>query len=190
MYKALTLLLILLLAQNQTPEEQSAEKELDRRLGLITDVVGKLKRQLRSENPQWSCSGERKTRYGSVSISLGCFLEQQAFHIDIKHYSSSDEAAADLKLNLQHPNYSAWREIGGLGEQAIVTDGCERTWLRFRKGQFFIYINGNVNDEAALAKSASSSEKLCEQEPDAISVQLSETASRVARAIDESIPAS
>src|ERR1044071_1398151 len=118
MSKTLTLLLVLLLAQQgQTADEKSAEKDIDRRLGLITEVVGKLRRQLRSEDSRWICSGEQKTRYGSVSISLGCFLEKQAFHIDITHYSSPDEAADDLKRNRQLPNYSDWREVEGLGEQ-------------------------------------------------------------------------
>jgi hypothetical protein len=190
MCKALSFLLVLILTQNQTANGQSAERELDRRLSLVTDIAGKLETQLRSENPQWFCSEGTRTKYGRVSVEIGCFLEKQAFHIDITHYFSVKEAAADLKVNLRNPNYPKWRKINDLGKQAIVTDGCERTWLRFRKGQFFIYINGNVNEEAIFTKPSKSSAKLCEQGRDAISQQLSETAGRIAKVIAEAIGAS
>jgi len=190
MFKPLIFLLILFLNLTQTPNEQSAEKELDRRLGLVTEVAEKLEKQLRSENPQWLCSQGTKTKYGRVAIEIGCFLERQAFHIEITHYSSPNEAAEDLKRNLHYPNYPKWRKIKDLGEQAIVTDGCERTWLRFRKKQFFIYINGNVNDEAIFAKSSNPSGKFCERGRDSISEELSKTASSIAKVIDESISAS
>jgi len=190
MCKALSFLLALILTQSQTANDQSAERELDRRLSLITEVAGSLEKQLRSENSQWFCSEGAKTKYSRVSVEVGCFLERQAFYIDVTHYSSVKEVAEDLKVNLRNPNYPEWRKINDLGEEAIVTDGCERTWLRFRKGQFFIYINGNVNDEAALAKPSNPSGKLCEQGRDAISEQLSETASRLAKVIAESIGAS
>ena len=189
MFKPLTFLLILFLTLTQAPNEQSAEKELDRRLGLVTDVAEKLEKQLRSENPKWFCSQGTKTKYGRVSVEIGCFLEKQAFHIDITH-SSPKEATQDLKSNLRYPNYPKWRKVKDLGEQAIITDGCERTWLRFRKRQFFIYINGNVNDEAIFAKPSNPSGKLCEQGRDAVSEELSKTASRIAKVIDESISAS
>jgi len=189
MCKVLTLWLVISLAQSQTANEQLGEKELEHRLGLITEVVGKLKRQLRTENPRWFCSGEQKTKYGSVSTRLGCFLNNQAFFIDTSHYSEVDEAAYNLKCSLDNPDYPEWRKINGLGEQAIVTDGCERTWLRFNKGHFFILINGNLNDENVHARPSYPSGKLCEKGRDAISERLSETASRVAKVIDESIVA-
>jgi hypothetical protein len=134
MCKALSFLLFLILAHHQMTNQQSAERELDRRLSLVTEVAGKLEKQLHSENPRWFCSEGTRTKYGRVSAEIGCFLEKQAFHIDITHYSSVKEAAKDLKVNLRNPAYPKWRKVHNIGERAIVTGGCERTWLRFRKG--------------------------------------------------------
>jgi hypothetical protein len=190
MHKALTFFLMLILSQTPSADRSSAEKELDRRLALVTDLAEKLGHRLRSENPEWWCSQDRKTKYGRVSIEVGCFLEKQAFHIEITHNSSPSEASEELKRNLHYPNYPEWRNVKGIGKRAIETDGCERTWFRFRKGQFFILINGNVNDESIFAKPSGTSEKLCEQGRDAISKELSQTARQIAKRIDESIGAS
>jgi hypothetical protein len=190
MYKALTFFLILILSQNPTADRSSAEKELDRRLALVTDLAEKLGHRLRSGDPKWWCSQDGKTKYGRVSIEVGCFLAKQAFHIEITHYSSTNEASEELKRNLHYPNYPEWRKVKGVGKRAIETDGCERTWFRFRKGQFFVLINGNVNDESIFAKPSGTSEKLCEQGRDAISEELSQTATLIAKLIDNSIGAS
>jgi hypothetical protein len=183
MKKVLLFSLLLLILQN-TAKAQSYEEELDKRLNLITKLAKDLGQRLLFENPNWICTQGTKTKYGRVMIEPTCALEKQAFGIQIIHYSSPDEAAKELKNDRDYSGYPEWHEVYNPGDHAIETDGCERAWLRFRKGQFFVVINGNVNDEAALKKPVDP-KKLCGEGRDIVSEELLQTARHIANLLAE-----
>ena len=52
-----------------------------------------------------------------------------------------------MKLDLNYSGYPKWRKVEGLRDQGIETDQCSRAWLRLRKGAFYVWMNGNLNNE-------------------------------------------
>lgn len=161
-------------------EKEVYEKERERKLSFLGEIDKKMRRQINSGNKSLFCSQGRKLVV-PVSIDIGCFNEQQAFSINIIYHDSDETAAEEFKSNLRDDvNFPKWRLINEIGDEGIVADGCRRTWLRFRKGEFFIWINGNVND-VSIHSEPNLFGKQCEQKRDEVSNALSQTAERIAK---------
>jgi hypothetical protein len=162
-------------------ERESFEKEREQKLNYLDEIDEKTRRQINSGDQRLFCSQGRKLKV-PISIDISCFNEQQAFIVNIVYHESNDMAAEEFKSHLRDANYPKWRMMSALDDEGIITDGCRRTWLRFRKGQFFIWINGNVND-ASIHSEPNLSAKECLQKRDNVSDGLSQTAELIAKTI-------
>ena len=167
---------------DDTAEKELFEKEREKKLTFLGEIDEKMRRKINVGDKSLFCSQGRKMKV-PISIDIICFNEQQAFSINIIYHDSNEMAAEEFKSNLlDDATDPEWRLINEMGDEGIVADGCRRTWLRFRTEEFFVRINGNVND-VSVHSEPNLFGKECDRKRDDVSNALGQTAEQIAKII-------
>lgn len=160
--------------EKRKAEQESWEKELDRRLASMADTFESFRNRIGVVDPDLRCfQGYHTTRYPWAAIDPLCTENDLIVSINIVDLSTSVEAEDMLKSDLNFPDPKPWLFVEGLGEQGITTDRCGRAWIRFRKGTYYVWMNANLNR-------ADSDDPRCTNEQNADSKRLAEFSSRIA----------
>ncbi len=142
----------LLYFEKENEEERKAsqeawEKEIDRRLTSIAETYESFRKRLAGVYPAVRCFQGRETRYPWPAVDVNCTEDDLIVSIHIHYHSTPDEAREEIKSELQFSSLPKWRAVDGLGEQGIETDQCSRAWIRFRQGNFYVWMNANLNKD-------------------------------------------
>jgi hypothetical protein len=132
--------------EKRKADQKAWEKELDRRLGSMADTYEQFRKRLVTFYQDIRCFQGRVTRYPWPAIAPSCTEGDLIVSINIDYLSTTDEAEDMIKSELNFPALP-WRNVEGLGEQAIETDRCSRAWIRFQQGNYYVWMNANLNQE-------------------------------------------
>ncbi|MGH9945947.1 MAG: hypothetical protein ACRD6X_01965 [Pyrinomonadaceae bacterium] len=132
--------------EKRKADQETWEKEIDRRLTSLADTFESLRMRLATAYPNIRCfHGSQKTRSPWAAIDPLCTEEDLIVSINIEYLSTPDEAEDMLKSEFNFPGPTPWRIVEGLGEQGIATNRCSRAWIRFRHGTYYVWMIANLN---------------------------------------------